>query len=191
MHELMMSPAGRTALRSVLILAVFLASWNVARVAGKRLEQRRNSLHVRFAVSCAKGLIAIAAVAAFCMQFSMTREFALTLFQSASLMVAVIGFAAQAVLADVIAGMVLSFAKPFDTGERIVLEDMGIAGIVETITMRHTVIRAYDGSRILVPNSVVNKQVLRNSNFDGNVVGTFLEVSVSYESDLERAIEIV
>ena len=80
MHELMMSPAGRTALRSVLILAVFLASWNVARVAGKRLEQRRNSLHVRFAVSCAKGLIAIAAVAAFCMQFSMTREFALTLF---------------------------------------------------------------------------------------------------------------
>ena len=57
--------------------------------------------------------------------------------------------------------------------------------------MRHTVIRAYDGSRILVPNSVVNKQVLRNSNFDGNVVGTFLVVSVSYESDLERAIEIV
>ena len=134
MHELMMSPAGKTALRSVLILAIFLASWNVARVAGKRLEQRRNSLHVRFAVSCAKGLIAIAAVAAFCMQFSMTREFALTLFQSASLMVAVIGFAAQAVLADVIAGMVLSFAKPFDTGERIVLEDTGIAGIVETIT---------------------------------------------------------
>lgn len=128
MHELMMSTAGRTALRSVLILAIFLASWNAARVAGKRLEQRRNSLHVRFAVSCAKGLIAIAAVAAFCMQFSMTREFALTLFQSASLMVAVIGFAAQAVLADVIAGMVLSFAKPFDTGERIVLEDMGIAG---------------------------------------------------------------
>ena len=191
MHELMMSPAGRTALRSVLILAVFLVSWNAARVVGKRLEQRRNSLHVRFAVSCAKGLIAIAAVAAFCMQFSMTREFALTLFQSASLMVAVIGFAAQAVLADVIAGMVLSLAKPFDTGERVVLEDMGIAGIVETITMRHTVIRAYDGSRILVPNSVVNKQVLRNSNFDGNVVGTFLEVAVSYESDLERAIEIV
>ena len=70
MHELMMSPAGRTVLRSVLILAVFLVSWNAARVVGKRLEQRRNSLHVRFAVSCAKGLIAIAAVAAFCMQFS-------------------------------------------------------------------------------------------------------------------------
>ena len=104
---------------------------------------------------------------------------------------AVIGFAAQAVLADVIAGMVLSFAKPFDVGERIVLENMGIAGIVENITMRHTVIRAYDGSRVLVPNSVVNKQVLRNSNFDGNVIGTFLEISVAYEADLERAIQVV
>ena len=94
-------------------------------------------------------------------------------------------------MADVIAGMVLSFAKPFDVGERIVLEGMGIAGIAENITMRHTVIRAYDGSRVLVPNSVVNKQVLRNSNFDGNVVGTFLEVSVAYEADLERAIQVV
>ena len=91
----------------------------------------------------------------------------------------------------VIAGMVLSFAKPFDVGERIVLENMGIAGIVENITMRHTVIRAYDGSRVLVPNSVVNKQVLRNSNFDGNVIGTFLEISVAYEADLERAIQVV
>ena len=42
MHELMISPAGRTALRSILILAVFLVSWNAARITGKRLEQRRN-----------------------------------------------------------------------------------------------------------------------------------------------------
>ena len=171
------------ALRSVIIVLIALSCWHLADLIGEILIQRKKSLHVRFFISCAKGILVVLTILVFGMQFSITRELTLTLFQSASLMVAVIGFAAQAVLADVIAGMVLSFAKPFDVGERIVLENMGIAGIVENITMRHTVIRAYDGSRVLVPNSVVNKQVLRNSNFDGNVIGTFLEISVAYEAD--------
>ena len=182
---------GSVILRNTVIVLIALLCWRLADFIGGILVQRRKSLHVRFFISCAKGILMVLTVLVLGMQFSITRELALTLFQSASLMVAVIGFAAQAVLADVIAGMVLSFAKPFDVGERIVLEGMGIAGIVENITMRHTVIRAYDGSRVLVPNSVVNKQVLRNSNFDGNVVGTFLEVSVAYEADLERAIQVV
>ena len=175
------------ALRSVIIVLIALSCWHLADLIGEILIQRKKSLHVRFFISCAKGILVVLTILVFGMQFSITRELTLTLFQSASLMVAVIGFAAQAVLADVIAGMVLSFAKPFDVGERIVLENMGIAGIVENITMRHTVIRAYDGSRVLV----VNKQVLRNSNFDGNVIGTFLEISVAYEADLERAIQVV
>lgn len=179
------------ALRSVIIVLIALSCWHLADLIGEILIQRKKSLHDRFFISCAKGILVVLTILVFGMQFSITRELTLTLFQSASLMVAVIGFAAQAVLADVIAGMVLSFAKPFDVGERIVLENMGIAGIVENITMRHTVIRAYDGSRVLVPNSVVNKQVLRNSNFDGNVIGTFLEISVAYEADLERAIQVV
>lgn len=178
-------------LRGCLILMMAILCWKIVGVAGDIVIKKKQSLHLRFLVSCIKGIIVVIASLVLGMQFSITRDFALTLFQSASLMVAVLGFAAQSMLADVIAGMVLSFAKPFDIGERIVLEGIGIAGIVETITMRHTVIRAYDGSRVLIPNSVVNKQILRNSNFDWNIVGTFLEVSVAYESDLTRAIEIV
>ena len=191
MREVMQMLSEQAFFRGCLILIAALVCWKITSIIGDVVVKKRQSLHLRFLVSCIKGVVVVLALLLFGMQFSVTRDFALTLFQSASLMVAVLGFAAQSVLADVIAGMVLSFAKPFDIGERIVLEGIGIAGIVETITMRHTVIRAYDGSRVLIPNSVVNKQILRNSNFDGNIVGTFLEVSVAYESDLTRAIEIV
>lgn len=191
MQNVMRVLSERAIVRGGLVLIMAFVCWRIVGSIGNVIAKKKRSLHIRFLVSCIKGIVVVLALLLFGMQFAITRDFALTLFQSASLMVAVLGFAAQSVLADVIAGMVLSFAKPFDVGERIVLEGIGIAGIVETITMRHTVIRAYDGSRVLIPNSVVNKQILRNSNFDGNIVGTFLEVSVAYESDLNRAIEIV
>lgn len=173
------------------ILVTAVAAWMIVGRVGGLLGRRKASLHLRFLTSCCKGAVVILAIVAFGTQFAITKEFAVTILQSSSLMVAVIGFAAQSVLADVIAGMVLSMAKPFDIGERIVLEDKNIAGIVESISMRHTVIKAYDGTRVLVPNNVINKAILRNSNFDDNVIGTFLEVEVAYESNLEHAMELV
>lgn len=173
----------------IIIMAITICS-AIGKI-GAIMSQKRKSLHFKFLLSCCKGIAVGFAILAFSAQFQITKEFALTLFQSSSLMVAVIGFAAQSVLADVIAGMVLSIAKPFDIGERIVIESMNIAGIVENITMRHTIIKAYDGSRVLVPNNVINKAVLRNSNFDENMIGTFLEIEVSYESDIDKAMEIV
>lgn len=173
------------------IAILTILSWSIINKIRDVVNKQGKSLHYKFFLACGKGIVTILAILALVSQFQFTKEFALTLFQSTSLMVAVIGFAAQAVLADIIAGMVLSISKPFDIGERIVLEDKNIAGIVEDITLRHTVIKAYDGSRVLIPNSAINKAVLRNSNFDGNLVGTFLEVDVSYESDLDQAMEIV
>lgn len=176
---------------NVMILISLMIAWKLIGCIGAIMNRRRKSLHFKFLLSCCKGGAVILAIVAFSAQFEITQEFAITILQSSSLMVAVLGFAAQAVLADVIAGMVLSVAKPFDIGERIVLADKNIAGVVENITMRHTVIRAHDGSRVLVPNNVINKAILRNSNFDDNLVGTFLEVEIAYEADIDRAIELV
>lgn len=153
--------------------------------------RRNNAIHLKFLSSCIKCFIIIIAVVLFGQQFSATKDLAVELFKSTGLLVAVLGFAAQSVLADVIAGMVISFSKPYDIGERVTLVGMNITGIVEDITLRHTVIKAFDNSRVLVPNSVINKEVLQNSNFDDSVIGTFLEVGISYDSDIDRAIEII
>lgn len=105
--------------------------------------------------------------------------------------IAIAGFAAQQTLADVIAGFMLSWSKPYNVNERITLVNSNITGIVEGITMRHTIIRLFDNNRLIIPNSVMNKEVIKNSNYEDSKIGNFLEVEISYESDVEKAIEII
>lgn len=155
------------------------------------LIKHNNTIHLKFLSSCIKGFIVIIAVVSFLQQFTITKELSVELFKSTSLLVAVLGFAAQSVLADVIAGMVITFSKPYNIGERITLTSMNISGIIEDITLRHTVIKAFDNSRVLIPNSVINKAVLQNSNFDDSMIGTFLEVGIAYDSDIRKAIEVL
>ena len=102
-----------------------------------------------------------------------------------------VGFAAQQVLADVISGVMLSWSRPFNLGEKINISTLGISGIVEDMTVRHTVIRTYHNSRMIIPNSVINKAIVENSNYTSDYIGNYMEVSVSYESDLEKAIEVM
>ena len=52
-------------------------------------------------------------------------------------------------------------------------------------------IRTYHNSRMIIPNSVINKAIVENSNYTSDYIGNYMEVSVSYESDLEKAIEVM
>ncbi|MFR2451704.1 MAG: mechanosensitive ion channel family protein, partial [Clostridia bacterium] len=58
------------------------------------------------------------------------------------------------------------------------------------ITLRHTVIKGFDNQRIVIPNSVINNEILKNSNYDDSVIGNYLEVTVSYESNLRKAVTL-
>lgn len=57
--------------------------------------------------------------------------------------------------------------------------------------MRHTVIRTYHNSRMIIPNSVINKAIIENSNYNNDYIGNYMEIAVSYESDLELAMEVM
>jgi small-conductance mechanosensitive channel len=124
------------------------------------------------------------------MQFENTKEIFKSILKSSGLFVAVAGFAAQQTLNNIISGLMLSVAKPFDIGERVNLVNSNITGIIETITLRHTVIKGFDNQRIVIPNSVINNEILKNSNYDDSVIGNYLEVTISYESDIRKAVSV-
>lgn len=151
---------------------------------------KNKGLNVKFMHSVIRAIIVIAGLSTIGMQFTVTAEISKALVQSTSLLVAVAGFAAQSVLADVISGIMISWQKPFDVGDRIVLKSSGITGLVEDITIRHTVIKTFYNSRLIVPNSVVNKEILENSDYNNNYIGNLMEISIAYESDLDKAMEI-
>lgn len=176
-------------------LAIIIALWSAGMVALNQIFnmilKRKEQIHIKFLRSISKVILSITAGICVSSLFTTTKALSATLLTSSSLLVAIVGFAAQQVLADVVSGVMLSWSRPFNLGEKINISSLGISGIVEDLTVRHTVIRTYHNSRMIIPNSVINKAIVENSNYNNDYIGNYMEISVSYESDLEKAIDIM
>ena len=176
-------------------IAVIAVLWSAGIVGLNKIFgiilKRKEQIHIKFLRSMSKVILTIMAIICISGLFTTTKALSATLLTSSSLLVAVVGFAAQQVLADVISGVMLSWSRPFNLGEKVNISTLGISGIVEDMTVRHTVIRSYHNSRMIIPNSVINKAIVENSNYTSDYIGNYMEVSVSYESDLEKAIEVM
>ncbi len=125
------------------------------------------------------------------LQFEPFKKFILSLLAGSSLLVLILGFAAQEATANLVSGVFISLFKPFGIGDRIKLSDKQIDGVVEDISLRHTIIRTFENTRIVVPNSVLNSAVIENVNFGEDKVCTYLDIGISYDADIEKAIGIV
>jgi small conductance mechanosensitive channel len=62
-----------------------------------------------------------------------------------------IGFAFQNILQNFLAGLLLLWAEPFRIGDEIKLDSF--EGIVEEIQTRATMVKTFDGRRIVIPNA--------------------------------------
>ena len=62
-----------------------------------------------------------------------------------------IGFAFQNILQNFLAGLLLLWAEPFRIGDEIKLDSY--EGTVEAIQTRATIIKTYDGRRVVIPNA--------------------------------------
>ena len=56
---------------------------------------------------------------------------------------------------------------------------------------RHTTIRTFTNSRLIVPNSVMNREVLENSHIIDPVAGGFLDITIAYTADIDKAMDII
>ncbi len=76
-----------------------------------------------------------------------------------------IGLALQDVLKNFFAGIYLLLERPFRSGDRIVVQD--VAGEVQGIDIRTTLIKNRDNELVLVPNATIFTEILRNDSFYG------------------------
>ncbi|MDD3251073.1 MAG: mechanosensitive ion channel family protein [Lachnospiraceae bacterium] len=178
-------------LNYMMILASFILVMFLIQLCFREIKKRHNALHLAFSEHVLKAIVIILYLYFAGRGFEATKEFSRMVLAGSGLLVAIAGFAAQQTLADVIAGFMLSVSHPFNIGERITLMSTNTTGIVENITLRHTVICLYDNNRIIIPNSIMNREVIRNSNFEDSKIGNYIEVEVSYESDLDEAILVI
>ena len=156
-----------------------------------RNSTRNKSLHRRYLLQMVRVLAILVCLADVISAIDPALSMNQILLRGSALVVAIVGFAAQPAISDLICGLLISINKPFEIGDRIIIEGQE-PGIVEDITLRHTVVRIYDDLRIIVPNSELNSKTVTNTSYQKNDRrGIHLQYAVSYDTDVNKAIEII
>jgi len=101
----------------------------------------------------------------------------------------VVGLAAQTSLSNMIAGLMIAMTRPIRVGDAVLFR--GEFGFVEDITLTYTIIRTWDNRRLIVPNSVVQSEVITNYTIIDPMKLVPIYVDISYESDIDKAKEIM
>ncbi len=117
------------------------------------------------------------------------RALASSLLAGAGILAVAIGFASQHALSNIISGVFIILFKPFRVNDRLQIRDL--TGIVEDITLRHTVIRDFENKRILIPNAVISDEVIINSDFVDERACKWIDVNISYDSNIDLAKRIM
>lgn len=114
------------------------------------------------------------------------REQASYIFSGAGILAAIIGFAAKDAISNLISGLFIVLFRPFRIGDYIKLDNER-SGIVDDITLRHTVINNFENKRLIIPNSVISTESILNHTIDEAKVLSFNNFLVSLHADIDHA----
>jgi len=164
-------------------LALRLGSRWVGRSEGRGLETAARAatlwLMMRRVVVLALGALTILVV------FDVW-GFSLTPFVAVGTVVAAaIGFGAQDLVKDLIAGFFILAEDQFRIGDTVAIADT--SGTVEDIQLRVTVLRDLEGNVHYVPNG----QIKVTSNYTSDFAQPVIDIAVSYQTDVDRALEVM
>lgn len=157
----------------------------------KKHSKLKQTVARTFLFTLLKSIIIVIGIFQIGNQFESFQAISKAIILSSSLLIAVIGFAFQKSLEDLIAGMMISMFHPFEIGDRINLPEKDMSGYIENITIRHTVMRTFKNARLIIPNSIMNKEVLENANIVDKTSSGFVDFMISYDSDIEKAKRII
>jgi len=96
-----------------------------------------------------------------------------------------VGFGAQSLIRDYLSGIFILLEDQYDVGD--VVRVAGIAGFVEEVGLRRTVLRDLDG----IVHSISNGEIKAASNFTKGYSRVNLDISVAYGEDLDRVIKVI
>jgi small-conductance mechanosensitive channel len=96
-----------------------------------------------------------------------------------------VGLAAQTVVKDMINGMLILVEDQYNVGDVVTLA--GFTGFVESMSLRKTTLRGFDGTLYLIPNSQITNVANQSRDFSQ----TTLNISVDFSAHPDKVIEIL
>lgn len=113
----------------------------------------------------------------------------LGLVTTSAVLTAVIGLAAQEALKDLFAGLELQLGDEFRVGDWLQFSDE-VQGVVVSISWRDTCLRSVEDALVVIPNSKVSAEVLKNRGAFGAASDRF-SVGLDYEYPPARARQLL
>lgn len=174
----------------IAVFAVCVLLTKLSNAIFKRIQRKHPGLHVMFLHHIFTIIVVIGFVLLVVSTLAGVKTIWTTLFGGTAIISAVLAFAAQDIIKDVLAGMMISANNPFRVGDRITLDD-GTTGVVEDITLHHTILRSVESLRYVIPNSKMNAMRLTNYNFKTTTRSAVFKFSVGYDSDMEQVKKVI
>ena len=102
-----------------------------------------------------------------------------------------LGFGLQNIANNMVSGIIIIFEQLVKPGDIINLPESNISGVVVETKLRSTIIKAYDNTDIIVPNSYfINSKVI-NSTYSSGAIKLKIPFLVDISSDIEKVKNIV
>jgi small-conductance mechanosensitive channel len=93
-------------------------------------------------------------------QFTELQRLAAGILASTAVLAAIVGFAAQHTLGNMVAGVQLAISQPIKIGDRISFEE--VDGRVTDITLSYTYVNPGDGTSVVIPNQMLVDGIVHN-----------------------------
>ena len=157
----------------------------------RKAQGRDEVTRYRFLRNGVRFMVSLVALIAVIYTIPSVKSLAVTLFAGAGILGLLIGLSAQKAFSNIISGVFIVSFKPFRVGDMIQIGDPAntntLSGVVEDITLRHTVILTFENRRIIIPNAIISDATITNSTIRDEATCEFVEVPVSYTADLDLA----
>lgn len=153
-------------------------------------QGREDATRYRFLKNALRFIVTMVVIGLVIFVIPSLKHFAVTLLAGAGILVAILGLATQRAFSNIISGIFIVSFKPFRVGDMVEITAEH-RGVVEDITLRHTVIRTWENRRVIIPNAVIGEATIVNSTIEDEATCQWVEIGISYESDLDLAMSIM
>ena len=178
----------------IILLVTIVLAYLYNRIANRYIQKilithDKDLTGFQFVKHAITALIYVLGIAAALSQIPDLKTLGHSLLAGAGILSVVVGLAAQQSLGNLFSGIMIVIFKPFRINDRVTINDK--TGFVEDINLRQVVLRDFENNRIIIPNTLVNSEVIINNQMNDPKVCNKFTIGIGYSSDIDKAFAII